>query len=104
MLSSGRFPFCLEASDFALKAFNWLGEDHPHYEVNFLYLKSTDYRCSPHLQNTFRVKSRLVLEAVNWYYSQAKSMHKTHPHTSVPLALREREQNSVSEQYLAYDG
>lgn len=42
-------------SVFAIKAFNSLDEAHPHY-----YLKSSDCRYKPQLQNTFPATLRLV--------------------------------------------
>ena len=44
-------------------------ETHPHYEVNFLYLKSIDGTCSSHPQDTFRATSRLVFKLITEYYS-----------------------------------
>lgn len=60
---------------FAFKAFNWLDEPHPHHKGH-LYLKSTNYRSWPHLQNTLTVASRLVLDQTTGHRRLAKLTYK----------------------------
>lgn len=63
------FPLPQGNLNFCSYSFNWLGETHPCYWGNLLFLKWTGCRCWQHLQNAFIVTTRQS-------YSLAKLTHE----------------------------
>lgn len=72
--------FLQGTSVFALKVFQLDWMRTTHIMVGNLYLKSTDYRCSPNLQHISRTTPRLVFHEITGYYRLIKLTYKTNHH------------------------